>query len=90
MGETLAMTESLILDTFNFQEVTKADLKRALELEVIGKEIVAMNPSSIDIVEPKCIELQRMASHFRFIVQEKVSKQKQWREVQSTIEKVRN
>ena len=88
MGDTLEKTESLILDTVNFQEMTKSDLKRAFELEGIGKEIVSTNPASIDTVEPKCIELSRMASHFRFIVQEKVTKQKQWREVQGIIEKV--
>lgn len=87
MGESVKETEEILLETVNYQDMTKLDLSKAFQLEAIGREIVSTNPTAVDTVEPKCLELSRMASHFRFILQEKLAKQKQWREVQGTIEK---
>jgi len=88
MGESLKATESLLESTISFQASVDGDINEALELEQVGRDIAATNVSAIDSVEPKCIELSRMASHFRFVVEEKLNKQREWREVQFTIEKV--
>jgi len=89
MGDSVKETEGIILETINYQETTKQDLMRALQLETMGRQIISTNPAAVDTVEPKCLELSRLVSHLRFILDEKVKRQKQWRKVQNTIEKVR-
>ena len=88
MGENVAGTDAIIAETIHFQQNTMDDVNRAIELEVIGRVIVSENPSAIDTVEPKCIELKRMATHFGFVLDEKIQTQKDWRHVQATIERV--
>lgn len=90
MGENLEATDTLIAETLSFELSTTDDISRALQVEQFGKEIVESNPSAVDTVEPKCAELARVTSHFRSVIQEKISKQKEWREVQFTIEKVQD
>lgn len=90
MGENLEATDTLIAETLTFELSTTDDIKRALQVEQFGREIVDSNPSAVDTVEPKCAELARVTSNFRSVIQEKIAKQKEWREVQFTIEKVWN
>lgn len=88
MGENLEATDTLIAETLTFELSTTDDISRALQVEQFGREIVESNPSAVDTVEPKCAELARVTSHFRTVIQEKIAKQKEWRDVQFTIEKV--
>ena len=88
MGETLEATDALICETLTFELSTSDDISRALQVEKFGREIVDTNPSAVDTVEPKCAELSRITANFRSIIQEKIAKQKEWREVQFVIERV--
>jgi hypothetical protein len=88
MGESLSATDCLIAETQIFKIASADDVSRAQELEKIGKEIVESNQSAVDTVEPKCLELSRMTSQFQILLKEKISKQNEWREIQSVIERV--
>lgn len=88
VGESLSATEFLIRDTSEFEASSRDDVSRAQELERIGREIVASNQSAVDSVEPKCYELSRIIAQFQIILEDKMTKQKEWREIQAVIEKV--
>ncbi|XP_035716330.1 guanine nucleotide exchange factor DBS isoform X4 [Folsomia candida] len=87
VGESLSATEFLIRDTSEFEASSRDDVSRAQELERIGREIVASNQSAVDSVEPKCYELSRIIAQFQIILEDKMTKQKEWREIQAVIEK---
>ncbi|CAG7827658.1 unnamed protein product [Allacma fusca] len=87
MGDSVISTDAIIEETIKFQETANEDINRSSELEIVGRVIAANNPSAVDSVEPKCIELKRMTMHFRFVLEEKVQTQKEWRQIQSTIER---
>jgi len=88
IGESLGATDVLIAETLAFEISSTDDISRAIQLERVGRAIVETNQSAVDSVEPKCLELSSMAQEFKSKVQEKIQKQKKWREVQATIEKV--
>jgi hypothetical protein len=88
MGESLGATDVLIAETLAFEISSTDDVSRAIQLERVGRAIVETDQSAVDSVEPKCVELASIAEEFRTKIQDKIQKQKRWREVQATIEKV--
>ncbi|XP_044741334.1 guanine nucleotide exchange factor DBS-like isoform X4 [Chrysoperla carnea] len=61
IGETVNRVDTLIQETTDFQKVCLYDIDRAEELVSTGQQLLQIkNSLSLDCIEPKCSELNRM------------------------------
>ncbi|XP_014229850.1 guanine nucleotide exchange factor DBS-like isoform X2 [Trichogramma pretiosum] len=63
VGETRARVDQLIRDTTAFQRVCRGDLDRAEEVISAGQQLLSdRHQCPAEVVEPKCVELQRVCT----------------------------
>ncbi|XP_031842251.1 guanine nucleotide exchange factor DBS isoform X1 [Nomia melanderi] len=63
VGETQARVEQLLLDTTAFQRICRGDIERAEEVISAGQQLLSgRHQCPTDVVEPKCVELQRICT----------------------------
>ncbi|KAF3425324.1 hypothetical protein E2986_10977 [Frieseomelitta varia] len=63
VGETQARIEQLLCDTSAFQRICRGDIERAEEVISAGQQLLSgRHQCPTDVVEPKCVELQRICT----------------------------
>ncbi|XP_011866012.1 PREDICTED: guanine nucleotide exchange factor DBS-like isoform X1 [Vollenhovia emeryi] len=63
VGETQARVEQLLHDTTAFQRICRGDIDRAEEVISAGQQLLSgRHQCPTDVVEPKCVELQRVCT----------------------------
>ncbi|XP_015181196.1 PREDICTED: guanine nucleotide exchange factor DBS-like isoform X2 [Polistes dominula] len=63
VGETQARVEQLLCDTSAFQRICRGDIDRAEEVISAGQQLLSgRHQCPADVVEPKCVELQRICT----------------------------
>ncbi|KAG7199653.1 hypothetical protein KM043_014246 [Ampulex compressa] len=63
VGETTARVEQLLCDTSAFQRICRGDIDRAEEVISAGQQLLSgRHQCPADVVEPKCVELQRICT----------------------------